>query len=68
MEYDYKIHRFTALSRDSCKKNKAQQITDTDELKIAIKRCIHLADNRKLSFVGLKLSEAYDALTGNPLG
>jgi len=70
MEYDYKVHGLTVFPKRLKIQSKSQStlqstpcfISETDGLLRSIERCLSKADRLDLKVVGLKLSEAREAL------
>lgn len=62
MEYDYKIHELTVLPKRLNIQSKPCVLSETDALLRSIERCLRRADRLDIKIVGLKLSEAGEAL------
>jgi hypothetical protein len=66
MEYEYKVHELTVFPKRLKIQSKLQStpgfISETQGLLRSIERCLRKADRLDLKVVGLKLSEAREAL------
>ena len=62
MEYEYKVHELTVFPKRLKIQSTPGFISETQGLLRSIERCLRKADRLDLKVVGLKLSEAREAL------
>ncbi len=62
MEYEYKVHELTAFARRFNRQTAPCFLSETNQLLRSIDRCLDKADQLDLKIVGVKLSEAREAL------